>query len=68
MIGVFLDIQAAFDTMTPNSIREALLEHNINPILVEWYHNYLTHRNLYTEHNGKTATATIKIGFTQGGV
>ena len=44
VIGVFLDIQAAFDTITPNSIREALLEHNLNPILVEWYYNYLTHR------------------------
>ena len=47
---------------------QALLEHNLNPILVEWYYNYLTHRNLYTEHNGKTATATIKFGFPQGGV
>lgn len=66
VLGDFLDIQAVFDTIAHESIKEALLDHNIDPIMVEWYYNYLTLRNLYTEHNGESATATIKIGFPQG--
>ena len=30
IIGVFLDMQAAFDTITPTSIKEALLRHNLD--------------------------------------
>ena len=30
VIGVFLDIQAVFDTITPTSIKEALLRHNLD--------------------------------------
>ena len=54
VIGVFLDIQAAFDTITPSSIKEALLKHNLDKRLVGWYHTFLTHRHLITEHNGVT--------------
>ena len=68
VLGVFLDIQAAFDTIKPEAIKDALLEHNINPLMVNWYYNYLCHRNLHTEHNGESASATIRIGFPQGGV
>ena len=68
VLGVFLDIQAAFDTILPEAIKDALLEYNIHPLMVEWYYDYLCHRNLYTEHNGDSASATIRIGFPQGGV
>ena len=68
VIGVFLDIQAAFDTITPSSIKDALLKHNLDNRLVEWYHNFLTHRHLITEHNGTTYEGNIGIGFLQGGV
>ena len=68
VIGVFLDIQAAFDTILPSAIRTELLNYNINPIMEEWYYDYLCHRNLYTEHDGESASATIRIGFPQGGV
>ena len=47
VLVVFLSIQAAFDTTTSTSIRDALLEHNINPILVEWYYNYLTQKPIH---------------------
>ena len=65
LIGVFLDIQAAFDTITPVSIKEALLKHNLDNRLVEWYHTFLTHRHLITEHNGVRYEGTIGIGFPQ---
>ena len=68
VIGVFLDIQAAFDTILPNAIRQALLKHKLSPELAEWYHGFLIHRHLITEHNGVMHEGHIGIGFPQGGV
>ena len=67
-IGVFLDIQGAFDTIQPNYIRTKLLEHGGNENMVNWYYNYLTHRNLKTTVGGYSGEVTINIGFPQGGV
>ena len=68
VIGVFLDIQAAFDTIQPLAIKQALHNHNLDDKLVDWYYNFLTHRHLITEHNGVTYEGNIGIGFPQGGV
>ena len=35
--------------------------------MVNWYFNFVTHRNLQTEINGNTVTKTVCIGFPQGG-
>ena len=48
VIGVSLDIQAAFDSITPETIKNSLLKHNGDKKLVQWYYNYLRHRNLTT--------------------
>ena len=63
-----LDIQAAFDSILPENIKQALLRHGSNKDFADWYHNYITHRNLTTELNGETYEATTGIGFPQGGV
>ena len=68
VISVFLDIQAAFDTIKPELIREKLLEHGGDPIMVKWYYNYITHRNLNVEIQGIKVSLTTKLGFPQGGV
>ena len=36
--------------------------------MINWYENYLTHRNLITEINGANYTASNGIGFPQSGV
>ena len=36
--------------------------------MVNWYYNFITHRNLQLEINGTTVTKTVCIGFPQGGV
>ena len=36
--------------------------------MVNWYYNFITHRNLHVEINGTTASKTVSIGFPQGGV
>ena len=35
--------------------------------MVNWYYNFITHRNLHVEINGTTASKTVCIGFPQGG-
>ena len=42
VVGVFLDIQAAFDTIKPSKIREALENKGVEPLITNWYYNYLT--------------------------
>ena len=68
VLGVFLDIQAAFDTIKPEKIRDELTAKGVENIITNWYYNYLTHRNVVTTHNGISSEGTINIGFPQGGV
>ena len=35
VIGVFLDIQAAFDSIKPSKIKETLLQHGGDPLMVD---------------------------------
>ena len=51
-VGVFLDIQGAFDTICPKYIKKCLQEHVQTEDLIEWYYNYLTHRNLKSGGRG----------------
>ena len=46
-MGVFLDIQAAFDSITPEHVKKALLKHGCRD-MVDWYYELITHRNLET--------------------
>ena len=68
VLGVFLDIQAAFDTICPKHIKASLLKHGADPDLAEFYYNYITHRHLTTTIGGFTHTITVGTGFPQGGV
>ena len=67
-VGVFLDISSAFDSIRPNHVRRALLDHGGHPEMVQWYHNYITHRNIQVTMHGETVTFSTGIGFPQGGV
>ena len=68
VVGVFLDIQAAFDTIHPECIRGALEDKGVDSLITNWYYDYLTHRNVVTEYNNEVARGTISVGFPQGGV
>ena len=54
--------------ITPTSIKEALLKHNLDDYLVGWYFTFLTHRPLITEYNGVTYEGNIGIGIPKGRV
>ena len=47
---VFLDIQSAFDLISPEHIKSALLKHGCHPDMVDWYYELITHRNLETTY------------------
>ena len=47
VLGIFLDISAAFDSISPDHIRNQLIKHGGDPDLVEWYYNYLVHRDIH---------------------
>ena len=66
-IAVFLDIAAAFDTICPGLIKKKLLEHGGDPVMVNWYYNFITHRNLQVDINGNKVTKSVSVGFPQGG-
>ena len=67
-VGVFLDISAAFDSIKPNHVRQALLKHGGDPEMVQWYFNYITHRDILIEMHGELKTFSTGVGFPQGGV
>ena len=67
-IGLFLDIQGAFDTISPEHIKETLLEQGGHSGMINWYYNYLVHRNLIADIGGYRGEVSIDIGFPQGGV
>ena len=67
-VGVFLDISAAFDSIKPSHVRQALLKHGGDPEMVQWYFNYITHRDILIEMHGVCKTFTTGLGFPQGGV
>ena len=68
VIGVFLDIQAAFDTIDPEKVRLSLVEHGGNKDMVNWYYNYIRHRNLHIQIKGCNKILSTDTGFPQGGV
>ena len=68
MLGVFLDIQAAFNTIDPGKVKQSLLLHGGDPTLVKWYHNYISHRTLHISIKGCNKILSTDTGFPQGGV
>ena len=67
-VGVFLDISSAFDSIQPGHVRSALLKHGGHADLVQWYYNYITHRDIEISMHGVLSAFSTGLGFPQGGV
>ena len=67
-IGVFLDIQGAFDNVRPASIIKGMRDKGIDPKIVHWYRHYLRNRSMEAEYKGTRITRTLTLGTPQGGV
>ena len=67
-VGIFLDISSAFDSIKASHVRRALLDHGGDPEMVQWYFNYISHRDIEISMHGNTTTLSTGVGFPQGGV
>jgi ribonuclease HI len=67
-LGVFLDIQGAFDNVPPQSILRGLGEKNADTALLRWYGHYLCNRSIEVEYKGIKAMRHLTRGTPQGGV
>ena len=67
-LAVFLDIKSAFDSISPDHIKKCLINHRAPPLLVDWYYNYITNRDVTVELQDAKIKASIGVGFPQGGV
>ena len=52
MIGVFLDLKKAFDTVKHKILFKRLYHYGIRGYLIQWFVNYLAGRSHYVLYNG----------------
>ena len=67
-IGVFLDIEGAFDNISFSSITDALTELQIPTVFVDWIHHMISNRYVSITFGGHTVRRRVTKGCPQGGV
>ena len=67
-LGLFLDIEGAFDNISFAAIREKLVEYNITPLVANWIYFMVSHRFVTLSMSGCTITRQLSRGAPQGGV
>jgi hypothetical protein len=66
-LGVFLDIQGAFNSISPEALMRGMEAHNVDKAVQNWYRHYLRHRICEAEAGGVTVVREVKTGGPQGG-
>ena len=67
-LGVFLDIQGAFDNVQPHYISDAMRLKKLSETLIRWYSHYLRYRQVRLDYNGIQRKRYLTRGTPQGGV
>ena len=67
-LGVFLDIQGAFDNITTQAITAGMIKHGFPPNMITWYTNYIKNRSCFTKLGNACLTIYLHKGTPQGGV
>ena len=68
-IGIYLDLQKAFDTVNHKILLHKLNHYGIRGQANEWFTSYLTNRSQYTHTNGVSSSqSTVECGVPQGSV
>ena len=67
-VGVFLDIEGAFDNLLPVGVIQSLQKRNTPKKLLLWFQNYLVSRYVAVDYKGVQTTRKLVKGTPQGGV
>lgn len=67
-LGVFIDIEGAFDNTSVKSIKRAVESKGIHPVICGWISHMLKHRRIYASVNDEQVGVTAARGCPQGGV
>jgi hypothetical protein len=69
MIGIFLDLSRAFDTLSHNILIRKLYYYGIRGTALDWVSNYLSGRKQFVSYNNsKSDTVDISLGIPQGSI
>ena len=69
MLGIFFDLQKAFDTCDHDILLEKLYYYGIRGLMFDWFKSYLNSRQQYTIVNGVSSSLNvIHCGVPQGSV
>ena len=69
MIGVYLDVKKAFDTVDHNILLKNVSAYGIRGNILEWFISYLSNRKQYVFlKNTKSTTDNVTCGIPQGSV
>ena len=67
-MGVFLDIQGAFDNVDPEAIIRCMRRRKFNKTMIHWYAHFLKGREIQVEYKGVRLQRFLTKGVPQGGV
>ena len=65
-IGLFFDIEGAFDQVNPDKVVEAMTKHGFDEKTVEWYSHYLSARKVKIDIFGKEYNRNLTRGSAPG--
>ena len=69
MIGVFLDLKKAFDTVTHSILIRKMYVYGIRGNILKWFESYLADRSKYVAYDGSNSdTSFIECGVSHGSI